>query len=498
MKQIKLLLVLLILLLFSGCVEYVSPSNKDNKVIDIYSLNDLHGAIEKEGDYLGLSYISNYINKKREENPNTLLLAAGDMYQGGFISNYYNGLATVEIMNTMNFDAMVIGNHEFDWTIDEILKYHDGNLENGEANYPLLAANIVFKGTNKKLPNTKDYVIVTKDDVKIGIIGTIGYGMESEILEENVTNYEFLKPQDVIKEISYDLRQNKDCDVVIALTHDNGDSTNIALSELPKESMVDAIFNAHYHQKTSGSIYRGNGMIDLPYIQAGSYGQYIGKISLTLNSKNEVIDYEINHINNDIDLTKKDQNTEEVVAKYLEQLGDVIKAPLASIKYNLTRPKVAMWTADVIMNAYGADIGFQNKGGIKANAFNSGTDKGDSITLEKVFQILPHDNTVMYCKIKGRDLKNFIYSNYDYGYFSSNVSVIDNNIYINNELLENDKYYVFVTNDYIFTDTYNPFMKQDEITKTGVLVRDLMIEEIKLQNSTYGYFDIYEDILIHD
>ena len=72
----------------------------------------------------------------------------------------------------MEFDAFVIGNHEFDWGLDKIARYADGDPENGEADFPFLAANIVCEG--KKLDWTEDYVIVEREGFKIGIIGVIG------------------------------------------------------------------------------------------------------------------------------------------------------------------------------------------------------------------------------------------------------------------------------------------------------------------------------------
>ena len=99
----------------------------------------------------------------------------------------------VDAMNYLDFDAFVIGNHEFDWGIEKIAQYKDGDPSNGEAEFSFLAANIVYKETGEKLPWTDDYVIVENNGYKVRIIGVIGK-LESSIASEMVADYDFLHP----------------------------------------------------------------------------------------------------------------------------------------------------------------------------------------------------------------------------------------------------------------------------------------------------------------
>lgn len=496
MRKISYFLLLFVLLTFIAC----SSNKKVADKIDIYALNDLHGGIlrdiENGGKQLGLANISNFIHEAKKENKNTIFLATGDMYQGSLISNYYKGKATVDIMNTMGFDAMVIGNHEFDWGIDEILKYHDGDKSNGEANFPLLAANIINKETKEKLPNTKDYIIVEKGQVKVGIIGTIGFGLENDILETNVKDYQFLDPSDTISNIAYDLRTNKNVNVIVALTHDNGDYLNNQLGRLDESRKIDAIFNAHYHALKSGSIYRGNNMIELPYIQSGSYGQYVGKISLGIDKKTkEVKDFTVENINSHKNLDKEYSATKEVVIKYQDLLSEYINTPLAKLKYRLYKNKVCIWMSDLFKKRFKADIGFQNSGGVKGGAFYSGVDQNDLLTMSKLFEIMPHDNLISYCMIKGKDVKVFINHMYESGGFSSNVTMENGKIFIDKKIIEDEKVYKFITNDYVFEKDTNPFKSQAVIERTNIIVRDLLVDEIKKQDEKFGEFNIYGEIL---
>ncbi len=123
--------------------------------IKILHINDLHGHIlpEKIGNFLagGAACLAGLINEQRAANPEgTVLLSAGDMFQGTPISNVFRGKPVIEIMNYLKFDAMTLGNHEFDWGIDalqDIIKL---------CSCPVLGANITAHGRkvhwrNKKL-----------------------------------------------------------------------------------------------------------------------------------------------------------------------------------------------------------------------------------------------------------------------------------------------------------------------------------------------------------
>ena len=176
MKKITILF-LFILILVSGCKPKEElPEESPLTYLDIYYLNDFHGAIEKDSPNLGMAYIANYIEQKRLDNPNgTILLAGGDMLQGSALSNYYEGKSTLSIMEEMNFDAMVAGNHEFDWGIDVVTKNFLGD---SALSFPLLGANIFHQNTNDLVEGIDPYTMITRGDLKVGVIGIMGDGLE--------------------------------------------------------------------------------------------------------------------------------------------------------------------------------------------------------------------------------------------------------------------------------------------------------------------------------
>lgn len=124
--------------------------------IDFYTMNDTHGAVEyiEDSRQAGIAKISSYVRNEAIANPdNSVILSSGDMWQGSADSNLTNGLVMVDWMNLVGFEAMAIGNHEFDWGADRI-------AENAlEANYPFLGINIL--DPNNERPSWATPSIVT-------------------------------------------------------------------------------------------------------------------------------------------------------------------------------------------------------------------------------------------------------------------------------------------------------------------------------------------------
>lgn len=193
------------------------------QTIEIFSVNDLHGLAYFDSSNFqnaisAYAKLGRYILAQQARTTNTLFIANGDILQGSAFSNYYYGLPMIESLNAMNLDAFVIGNHEFDWGIDKIENYKDQNPDNGEANYPFLAANIVNKTTKEPMPWTQPYLIKTFGDVKVGVIGLIG-DVYTSIAPSRVAEYEFLDYVTVARQYTYHLRVNEGVDIVIVSVH---------------------------------------------------------------------------------------------------------------------------------------------------------------------------------------------------------------------------------------------------------------------------------------
>lgn len=447
---------------------YASYSQDDVPLtsLTMLYLNDLHGSIEKKDKDLGLAYIANFMDYQRSLNPKgTIILGGGDMLQGSALSNYYLGQSTIEIMSAMGFDAMVVGNHEFDWGIDVVTNYFDGNPANGEATFPLLGANIFHSGSMDSVAHIDPYTIIEREDVRIGVIGTIGYGLEESIAASKVSGYVFASPVDIIESYATMLRRDEKVDYVFVVSHDSG-NINQNVSSFTGDAKVDLIFNAHSHTKYTDKI--NNTAI----IQSGSNGRAVGVVTIDL-STNEIT---TKNVDSSSHFYKANTSIQTMVDTFKAETDilfntEIIKAgPFAATTH------ISQWLTDLMIKETGAAIAFHNNGGTRASI-----SEGESITLGKLYQIFPFDNIIKTVTLDGGAINNFITKGNTY---SKAVTKFETGVD-----------YLVVTNDYLFDKPENPFLYGSNPDYNGTLLRDMVEAELKLQALVYSNFSVDNPIL---
>lgn len=435
--------------------------------LDIFYVNDTHGSIERSGYDLGLAYISNYVNYYRAQNPNgTILLSGGDMFQGSALSNYYMGLSTLNIMNEMGFDAMTLGNHEFDWGIEVIQQYFDGAYDNYDANFPILAANAVKAGTTAPIEHIDPYTIIERGGVKIGVIGTIGSSLESSIAYSRINGYEFLDERSYIEYYTEELRTEEDVDYVILMMHDNGSIYDLdQLAKLTGSKKIDLMFNAHTHQRYVNEY--SNGLLE---VQSGSNGRYVGTVRIDLSTGS----ISAKNVNDHEALYEADPKVERLINAYKQETDELFNKEIIRSSSYYSQDEIARWLAKVIVKQTGANIAFQNFGGTRADIRPN-----EALTLGKLFQIFPFDNVIKTVLMDGGKINNIK----DEYLYSSDGTVF-----------QSGKLYLVATNDYVFDKT-DGFYNGTEPKFDGSLLRDIVENELLLQAMVYDKFDINNPIL---
>ncbi len=474
----KKLLLLSLLLLTSisliGCNRSVEDDfdSADLGFLDIYYLNDFHGSIlEDSPDEIGFANIANFLITQKEENPNnTIILAGGDILQGSALSNYYSGLSTINMMNEMYFDAFTVGNHEFDWGIEKVTSYFDGNDENGEANFPLLGANIFYKDTTTIPENINPYVIIERGDLKIGIIGTIGFGLEYAIATSKIQDYEFASPVQIIKDITYELRTEKDVDIVIVASHDTGVTLNAQIAISEGDYKIDAIFNGHSHTAYTES------NLGIPVIQSGSNGEYVGHVRLELTD-NELTGFSLENIGfyDNEKLRSSNDIVAAIIAGYVSETDELFNTPLITTGEYLSKNDLSHWIAKMMRVSTGADIGFQNSGGTRTNVRDD-----EVMTLAVLYQIWPFDNVIKTVYLTGAQIK-------------TQMGLLSYNTELSN--FDDNTLYKVATNDYTFDKPSNPFIDGTDPFNTGVILRDLAESELFKQSLVYDLFYIDNPVI---
>ena len=253
------------------------------KQITILHTNDVHSHIDPFGpddgrnpNKGGVARRATLIDAIRKESPNTLLLDAGDIFQGTPYFNYYGGELEFKLMSKLKYDAATIGNHDFDNGIDGLL------AQLPHAEFSFLSANYDFSNTVMDT-FVKPYQVFVKDGIKIGVFG-LGVQLEGLVDKNLYKETVYLDPVEIAQDMSRILKEDKQCDLVICLSHlgydysDNPERIgDLVLAEKTKN--IDLIIGGHTHtflpKPTVVKNSMGNNML---VNQVGCYGINLGRI----------------------------------------------------------------------------------------------------------------------------------------------------------------------------------------------------------------------------
>lgn len=479
-KKILLLLIILFTFGLNGCQSTTSTStNTDDqttedetldpiKNIDIYGLNDFHGAIEQDG-YPGILNLGSFIiDEKKDQTTGTVFIDQGDMFQGTALSNYSEGGYLIEFMNMIGLDSMTIGNHEFDWGLEAMEKFYDDDTTNFESDFPMLGANVTYTNGDP-VEFLEPYTIIESNGVKIGVVGVIGSEIESSISASKVEDYEFQDEYNIVVDYASYLKRDMECDVVILSVHDFDEDLFDKFAQLDYEDGVDAIFGGHTHQKDDYDIVANDGRL-IPVMQAYDNGEYLSKVSITVDTENdEIIDINGEVVLVDDNYSNIDSGLQAYFDEIIEDTASIFSEVLTTTNVNLSRSGVTQWTADIMLEKMNADYAFVNEGGIRSQAFPIYANS--DVTLAMVVELAPFDNVVKTCEMTGADINKLLYYANDLGYdlvYSTTVTKVN----------ESETYYV-VSHEYVFDKYYYPFLDSDNINITDYYYRDLIVEELR-------------------
>jgi len=282
-------------LLTFGGLSLSSFSNKKTKRITILHTNDTHSHIDPfpadHSNYPnmgGAARRASYVNKIRNENPNVLLLDAGDMFQGTPYFNYYGGELEFKVMNMMQYDAATIGNHEFDNGLEGLA----AQIPNAE--FDIINSNYDFSNTIMK-DLTKPYKVFEKDGIKIGVFG-LGVKLDGLVNKKEYGETVYLDPIEVSKKMTKILKEDEKCDLIICLSHlgyaydkkVNPDMIgDLDLAAQTKD--IDLIIGGHTHTfLDKPTIVKNLDGKEVIVNQAGCFGLRMGQIDFFFEDKKHV------------------------------------------------------------------------------------------------------------------------------------------------------------------------------------------------------------------
>lgn len=455
------------------CNEYVIV------VIDFYVVNDLHGKFCDTATQPGVDELGSYFKEMTETDDNVVILSSGDMWQGTAESNLTGGKLVTEWMNEMDFVAMTLGNHEFDWGEDDIR----ANLEIAE--FPFLAINIYDNSTGSLADYCTPSIMVERDGLKIGIIGAIGdcYSSISSDMVEGV-HFKVGSQLTALVKAESDRLRSEGADLIVYSLHDGYGSSKNGTSMVGSSGLsgyydsvlsngyVDLVFEAHTHQHYT--------LVDpsgVYHLQGGGENYGISHVEIAVNSANS------NNKVNDAGVVtsgvyrnyEDDAATEAIEDKYSDII-DYAYAPLGTVSRNYSDVEVEDYVAKLYLEAglekWGDEYDIVLGGGFLRTRAPYDLAAGVK-TYADVLSLLPFDNRLVLCSVSGYNLKNKFINSSSSDY---HVALSEYGSSILNSISNNRTYYIIV-------DTYTSLYSPNGLTTIAYLddttfARDLLAKEI--------------------
>ena len=216
------------------------------------------------------------IQEERKENPDLLLFDSGDFSQGSPYYSLFKGDVEVGLMNEMKYDAATIGNHEFDFGIDNMVRIFK------MAKFPIVCSNYDFTGT-PLADIVKPYAIIYRKGVKIGVFG-LGPELKGLVTEANYGSIKYEDPIAKANEMVNILKKQEKCDVIICISHLGWDIDGIDDTEMVSGTRdIDLVLGGHSHTYFKQLQYRKNlDGREVPVDQNGKSAIWVGKMILKL------------------------------------------------------------------------------------------------------------------------------------------------------------------------------------------------------------------------
>lgn len=283
MKRVFLLIISVVL-----CCNLSAQRIKD---LTVLHTNDTHSLVEPVGkldvnkeqaDKGGYVRRAALVKELREKDSELLLFDCGDFSQGSPYYNMFQGEVEIRLMNEMRYDAGAIGNHEFDFGLDNMARLFR------IAKFPFVCANYDVRGTVLE-GLVKPYVILKRKGLKIGVFG-LSPEMEGLVQADKCQGIIFYNPYVKANQVAALLKEKEHCDVVICLSHLGwrASANNSFCDEelISKTRNIDLVLGGHSHSMLESPLYYKNlDEKEIPVTQMGKNGVYIGKINLKFTRK---------------------------------------------------------------------------------------------------------------------------------------------------------------------------------------------------------------------
>ncbi|OYD57794.1 bifunctional metallophosphatase/5'-nucleotidase [Fictibacillus aquaticus] len=388
--------------------------------LQLLGLNDFHGQLNtyktisnrKAG---GAEYLGGYLKDREKQNPNTLTVYSGDMVGASPpVSALLQDEPTIEVLGKMGVDIGGLGNHEFDEGVDEMLRLINGGKHENTGNfkgaeYPFVAANVVYKDTNK--PVIDPYIVKEVEGVKVGFIGIVTSSTPNIVIPSAVEKVLFLDEAETINKYTKELKEQGVKSIVV-LAHEgassdlDGKNAKGEMVEIASiiDDEVDVIMAGHNHGFANTVV--DNKLI----VESYSYGTAFSDVDLEISYKTkdivkksaEVVTTFHDAITPDFEIKSMVDAAYAKVKPILEEVIGNTDAPILKAQNADGESAMGNMIADSMRAHTGTDFAFMNPGGVRSD-INAGP-----ITWEEVFTVQPFGNDLVTMELTGQQIADLL------------------------------------------------------------------------------------------
>lgn len=423
-------------LLMNMSIPMPASAETEWDTIKVFETTDIHGysmdtsTYKEETFQYRLAYIANIVSQAREDEAydDVLLLDGGDIYQGTPISNQTYGAALRATFDKMGYDAVGLGNHEFDWDVTKYAADSEGTMApyeigefKGNADIPVVMSNLYYAGTDTRVDFTQDYTIVEKAGHKIAVIGWAN-DYRDEIKASQIEPYEIHDDIEELKKLAANVKSREKAEVVIILVH--ADPAGIA-DELDPD-VVDLVAGGHTHKMINGT----SDVTGIDYMQGycRAYGYSTTEIKISPNGEVDVETPEYVDIAFDVDLIPnlyyKDGSNDALDSEIVkisqtawDEIAEEMNEVLCTVDKSITRDFIdetngastvaGNWIADrmlEITKEQNTVAAFTNRGGIRSDIQLEPGEETRDITVADIYTMMPFGNRIYVYTITGKQM----------------------------------------------------------------------------------------------
>ncbi len=387
------------------------PAGLDPGQLILLHTNDMHGHfqpdrakwLDGQPEIGGMLELDAWVEALEAEHTaeDILLLDGGDILSGTPLTDLVvrgsQGGAMLELMEEVGYDAVVVGNHEFDKGYDNLAAFV------AEADFPVLSANLdAPDGSGPAVPGLRDSVVRLTNGLQVGIIGATTEGL-SHLASTDTMARITLRP--VVESVAAEAeRLRPEVDLLVALTHIGLDADRALALAVPE---LDLIVGGHSHTRLEEAVREGDTFI----VQAGDYCKALGMIHLTLGDDGlAAFDYGLVDMVPGTAPGPPSAEMQALVQSYQDQVeaefGQALsEAPEALGRAYSAESDLGNWSADLVRHATGAEVGLYNTGGIRADL------AAGPVTKMDLFEIFPFGNQVTTFELTGAELMAVLLGN---------------------------------------------------------------------------------------